>query len=100
MVSLDRGDITQNSFGFIVEEDDWTQDENGNTIRTINKVSRLLDCSVVTYPAYPDATIARRNYDSYKNKLEESINEKTDKELIQRNLIELETKLIKIKKLK
>ena len=59
LVSLERGDINQNSFGFIVEEDDWTQDEEGNTIRTIKKVSRLLDVSLVVYPAYPSAKIEK-----------------------------------------
>ena len=70
MVSLDRGDIPQNSFGFIVEEDDWSQDEEGNTIRTIKKVSRLLDVSLVTYPAYPEATIAQTGYLNYTTELE------------------------------
>ena len=77
MVSLDRGDITQNSFGFIVEEDDWTQDEEGNTIRTIKKVSRLLDVSLVTYPAYPEATIAERSFLKYKTELEKEQNKQS-----------------------
>jgi len=98
MISLDRGDITQNSFGFIVEEDDWSQDEEGNTIRTIKKISRLLDVSLVTYPAYPSATIAQRGLTNYREQLEESKNEKTDKDLINRNLLELKLKLIQIKK--
>tara|TARA_R100000306_G_C4270752_1_gene90023 strand:- start:131 stop:553 length:423 start_codon:yes stop_codon:yes gene_type:complete len=97
MVSLDRGDITQNSFGFIVEEDDWGQDEEGNTIRTIKKVSRLLDCSIVTYPAYPDATIAKRGFMNYRTELEKKENEKQDKDLVKRCLLELKLKLLKLK---
>merc|ERR1712167_189744 len=54
LVSLKRGDITQSSFGFIVEEDSWDNDKEGKVIRTIEKVSRLLDVSPVTYPAYPE----------------------------------------------
>ena len=97
MVSLDRGDITQNSFGFIVEEDDWTQDEEGNTIRTIKKVSRLLDVSLVTYPAYPSATIAKRGFLEYRTELEKKENIKEEKDLIKRNLLEKKIELLKLK---
>tara|TARA_Y100000593_G_scaffold92142_1_gene182833 strand:- start:34 stop:675 length:642 start_codon:yes stop_codon:yes gene_type:complete len=103
MVSLDRGDITQNSFGFIVEEDDWTQDEEGNTIRTIKKVSRLLDVSLVTYPAYPSAKIeknfevAHRGFLNYRTELEKKENKKQENDLIQRNLLEHKLELLKLK---
>ena len=76
MVSLKRGDITQNSFGFIVEDDTWDEDEEGNTIRTINKVGRLLDVSLVVYPAYPDAEIGKRNFLNYRAKKEQKENKK------------------------
>ena len=98
MISLSRGDISQNSFGFIVEEDSWDQGEDGTVIRTINKVSRLLDCSVVTYPAYPDATIAQRGFIEYKTELEKKENKKEETDLIKRNLLELKLELLKIKK--
>ena len=63
--SLERGDITQSSFGFIVEEDEWSEDEEGRTIRTIKKVRELFDVSPVTFPAYPDATVAKRGLEAY-----------------------------------
>jgi HK97 family phage prohead protease len=55
-----RGDINQSSFGFTVEEDSW-DDESGYMVRTIKKIKRLFDVSAVTYPAYPDATVALRS---------------------------------------
>jgi len=103
MVSLDRGDITQNSFGFIVEEDDWSQDEEGNTIRTIKKVSRLLDISLVTYPAYPSATIeknfevAHRGFLNYTTELEKKENTKEEKIFTKRNLLDKKIELLKLK---
>ena len=97
MVSLDRGDITQNSFGFIVEEDDWSQDEEGNTIRTIKKVSRLLDVSLVTYPAYPEATIAQRGFLNYTTELEKKENTKEEKVFTKRNLLDKRIELLKLK---
>lgn len=58
-VLLERGDLTQSSFAFRVGKDDQTWAENpdtGGLTRTITNISGLLDCSVVTYPAYPAAT--------------------------------------------
>ena len=97
MVSLKRGDITQNSFGFIVEDDTWDEDEEGNTIRTINKVGRLLDVSLVVYPAYPDAEIGKRNFLNYRAKKEQKENKKEQQYEIKRNLLEHKIKLLKIK---
>jgi HK97 family phage prohead protease len=65
--SIRRGDVRGSSFAFIVARDgeSWTVDERGRHIRTITRVSDLLDVGPVTYPAYPDSsvTVARRSYD-------------------------------------
>ena len=66
MASMKRGDIDQSSFGFTVDDDDWVEDDDGRTIRTIKKVSRLYDVSPVTYPAYPDTSAATRSLDKFK----------------------------------
>lgn len=50
--SIERGDISQSSFGFEVESDEWESLDDGREKRTITKVSRLYDVSPVTYPAY------------------------------------------------
>lgn len=58
LISLERGDITQSSFGFFLVRggDEWTQTEDGMPLRTLNAVSlHNGDVSPVTYPAYPDA---------------------------------------------
>ena len=54
---LKRGDVTQSSFGFTIEKDEWRK-QNGVTYRYIKKVARLYDVSPVTYPAYPATTAA------------------------------------------
>ena len=56
---IKRGDINQSSFGFTVEQDSWAK-RDGTTYRTINKVKRLYDVSPVTFPAYPEASVAVR----------------------------------------
>lgn len=53
--SMQRGDVDESSFAFIVEKDTWGSDSDGIPLRTITKISRVFDISPVTYPAYPDA---------------------------------------------
>lgn len=60
-VSMARGDISQSSFGFFVEDDDWNEDSDGRVVRTITKVGQLLDVSPVTYPAYPQTSSEARD---------------------------------------
>jgi len=55
---IKRGDITQSSFAFTIDKDEWSEDRS---TRTITKVGRLLDTSAVTFPAAPTTTVAARN---------------------------------------
>jgi HK97 family phage prohead protease len=62
---MDRGDIDQCSFSFVVAPGgaDWSEDpETGGEIRTVKKIARLYDVSVVTYPAYPQTSSEIRSY--------------------------------------
>jgi HK97 family phage prohead protease len=68
--SIRRGDISQMSFGFIVEADEWQHHKGKDSIRTLTKV-QLFDVSPVTYPAYPQTTVAVRDYLSNLNKPDE-----------------------------
>ena len=93
-ISMERGDITQSSFAFTVEDDSWNTTEDGE-VRTINKIKRLYDCSAVTYAAYPNAddiTIAQRSLAIYKEKEE---NNKQEKDLVKRSLLKLKIELKK-----
>lgn len=71
LVSIERGDIDQMSFGFCVRwypngsrGVNWTV-EDGEDIRTLTDVE-LFDVSPVTYPAYPDTQVAVRSHESWK----------------------------------
>jgi len=67
MVSVNRGDITQQSFGFTVKTDQWEEDRSTEkTTRTIIEIGELFDVSPVTFPAYPDTTVAKRSLDEFK----------------------------------
>lgn len=76
VTSLMRGDVDQSSFSFTVDKDGqkWEETREGDgpyiATRTIKKVSRLYDVSPVTYPAYPDATVALRSLEEFRQKEE------------------------------
>ncbi len=94
VISMERGDITQSSFAFTIENDSWETTEDGE-VRTINKVKQLYDCSPVTYPAYPtsdDLTLAQRSLAVYKEKEE---NKRQEKDLVKRSLLKLKIELKK-----
>ena len=67
LTSIRRGDITQMSIGFIVEDDKWST-KDGMDVREIRKV-QLFDVSPVTFPAYTATDVgvrAMQEYDGYK----------------------------------
>lgn len=59
MVSIERGDVSQMSFGFRVVKDSWQTDDRQN-LRTLEEVD-LFDVSPVTFPAYPQTSIQTRS---------------------------------------
>lgn len=65
LVPMQRGDIREMSFGFIVESDKWegleSRGKDELPVRTILKVAELFDVSPVTFPAYPDTAVALRS---------------------------------------
>ena len=64
MMSIDRGDINQMSFGFETLADRW-ETVDGGEVRTLMKV-RLFDVSPVTFPAYPDTEVGLRSLEEYR----------------------------------
>jgi uncharacterized protein len=60
---VQRGDINQSSFAFMVGEDRWLQPEDKNILplRTIVTFNELIDVSPVTFPAYPQTSAAVRS---------------------------------------
>jgi HK97 family phage prohead protease len=56
-----RGDLYSMSFGFTVAEDAWSKRDDGQHLRTIKKIGRLYDVSVVTFPAYLGTDVSLRS---------------------------------------
>ena len=59
-ISLQRGDISQCSFSFAVNEEEWSYNSQEFPLRTLRSV-KLFDVGPVTFPAYTatDVTFAR-----------------------------------------
>lgn len=57
IVSIDRGDVSQMSFGFIVKKATWTEFEDEDDLRTIEDVE-LWEVSPVTFPFYPQTDVS------------------------------------------
>ena len=63
---LKRGDYTQSSFAFTVQDQTWTKEEDGTYLRTITKIGGLYDVSIVGNPAYEGTSVALRSLDEFK----------------------------------
>lgn len=58
--AVDRGDISGMSFMFSVDEDKWEGIDTEHPTRTILSISRVLEVSAVTFPAYAATSISTR----------------------------------------
>ena len=68
MVLIDRGDVSEMSFGFRTISDKWEM-EDGDQVRTLIKV-KLFDVSPVTYAAYPTTEVGLRNMEGARESLQ------------------------------
>lgn len=77
LILVESGEISQMSFGFSVRSNgsSWGVDEEGAEIRTLTDVN-LFEVSIVSFPAYPDTSIAARSLDSWRDNVT-----KSDKEI-------------------
>lgn len=80
MNSMERGDIDQSSFAFMIDYendgDSWEYDDSRDLyLRTIHKFRSISDVSIVTYPAYTatESIVAQRGLEDYKNELQNQI---------------------------
>jgi hypothetical protein len=67
MVSIERGDVSQMSFGFEALKDEWDEsDETKDPLRTLLQV-KLWEVSPVTFPAYANTDVGVRSLVTWRN---------------------------------
>lgn len=75
VTSIERGDVTQMSFGFTTVRDDWKTTEQDFPLRLLEEV-RLFDVSPVTFAAYTDTSLTvERALRSFSQKFERDVDE-------------------------
>jgi HK97 family phage prohead protease len=65
LTSVRRGDVSGCSFSFQTIKDEWDRSNPDHPKRTLRKV-RLFDVGPVTFPAYPDTSVAARSLEEFK----------------------------------
>jgi len=96
MILIERGDISQMSFGFIVLVDEWDSSDENNVIRTLVEV-QLWDVSPVTFPAYPQTEIgvnARDIFSEFQTK------QKQELELVENKEAKYQERKAQLRKIK
>ena len=89
VTSIERGDISQMSFGFQTIKDSWETEENAaKDLRTLEKV-KLWDVSPVTFPAYQETDVAVRSHDCWSQSKAESLKYKPFKTALLRRKLAL-----------
>ena len=91
---LKRGDVSQCSFAFAVDTDQWEKQGDGTYIRTITKFKRLYDMSLVDNPAYSQTSACARFSEIQEE--ERIANEKAMKEAEERAMVEESERLAKL----
>ena len=86
LARVDRGDVSQASFGFDILDEETEFHEDGSIHWTIKKV-KLYECSVCTFPAYQETNISaraaqveeikKREADAWKERMKERLHNGT-----------------------
>jgi len=90
LANVQAGNTTDTSFGFVLSDgdDQFTQDDDGNVVRTINKVKSIFDVSICAVGAYDNSdddnsavSVNTRSYEEFLN------SKKEEKEMAEKTII-------------
>lgn len=62
--AVQRGDIDQMSFMFIITDEEWQDLDTDHPTRVILSIGKVFEVSAVTFPAYEQTTLSARNQNS------------------------------------
>lgn len=66
MVSIDRGDVKESSYGFTVAVDEWDFSNPNMAKRTIIEIGEIFDISPVVFAAFNDTSVALRKMEEHR----------------------------------
>ena len=55
--AVKRGDVSGMSFAFTVNKETWEEMDSESPLRRIQGFSRIFECSIVAFPAYPGTSV-------------------------------------------
>lgn len=90
--AVSRGDISGMSFRFGVDRDEWENAESDHPTRHVRSISRVLEVSAVTVPAYSQTSIQARGISDTLDSAKESL----ESERAKRRVIERQKQKIRI----
>jgi len=83
--AVERGDISGMSFMFIVDGDRWEDIDSEHPTRSITSISRVMEVSAVTFPAYEATSISTRGLSDALDSARESLeSERAKKKEVER----------------
>ena len=94
LTPIERGDITQQSFGFNIKSDEWKDLDKDVPTRTIMEVNELYDVSPVTFPAYPDTEVALRSLDNIKKDILMDAKDTSIRALAEKRNLDIDIKIL------
>lgn len=62
--AVQRGDITGMSFMFGIDDDEWEDKKSDHPTHHIKRISKIVEVSAVTFPAYEQTEISARSLDA------------------------------------
>ena len=80
---VQRGDVSQCSFGFDIIAEDYVVSPDGQTCTWTIRDTKLWEVSVVTFPAYDATSVSARNADNM-DSLKNNRLKRRKKELLER----------------
>jgi len=75
---IDAGLLTGQSFSFTITADEWKDLKSDTPRRTITEFGEIFDVGPVTYPAYPDTSVALRSLEMARSELPPSDSDNDD----------------------
>ena len=83
--AVERGDISGMSFMFIVDGDKWEDIDSEHPTRSITSISKVMEVSAVTFPAYEATSISTRGLSDALDSAKESLeSERAKKKEVER----------------